>query len=120
MDFTDEEETARFFAWSEEMERRGKSQSWEGRIVNVDGFIGRLKSHAEIMDELCVSNALKGALSGFLRHCYVNHRLVTNDKLVDIIERLCDQYGTDEERKVACVERAIRGGFFDVKTARTR
>lgn len=117
-DFSDEEETARFFAWGEEMQARGKARSWDGRIVNVDGCMGRLKSHSDIMDELCVSNALKGALMGFLRHCFVNHHLVTNDKLIGIITRLEDGYGTDEVGKLSCVERAIRGGFFDVKTGR--
>lgn len=71
-------------------------------------------SHSQIMDELGVSGLFRETLEGFLRSCYANKHLVTNDKLKDIILRLNKYYGDDEEEKVASLQDAISGGFFDV------
>ena len=76
-----------------------------------DGF----KSHEEVMDEFGLSNQLKEYLKGFLRHCYLNKHIVSNDKLESIIFRLLDDLDSDKER-IECIERAISGGYVDIKT----
>lgn len=76
-----------------------------------DGF----KSHEEVMDEFGVSNLLKGYIKGFLRHCYLNKHIVSNEKLESIIFRLFEDLDSDKER-IECIERAISGGYFDIKT----
>ena len=111
-DFEDEQSTKLFFEWNAEIERR-KPNAWEGKTIYDDG-IERLKSHEEIMQEYGVSSSLKSALRGFLKHCYVNGNLVTNDRFEGIIARLADVFGNDESMKCDCVYKAINGGFFDI------
>lgn len=54
------------------------------------------------------------SLEGFLRHCYLNKHIVSNEKLEDIIFRLVDCFNDDKSR-IECIERAVRGGYFDIK-----
>lgn len=113
VDFTDSDAVAFFEAWMEETAKREKEgKKWSGKITR-EGF-ERLKSHAEVMTECSVSNVFRKSLESFLRHCYANGHLVTNDKLMDIINRLDDACGSDDEAKCGYIQRAISGGFFDV------
>ena len=115
-DFADDEAADRFFRWSEEMDKRSKSNAkWKSKVVNTEYGIDRLKSHDEIIKSLVNSSALQNRIKDFLRHCYVNKRVTTNDKLIGIITRLDDAYGENDALKCECVERAISGGYFDVK-----
>ena len=115
-DFTDSDAIASFYAWNEEMEKRATNATkWSGKIIKSGGSMDRLKSHAEVMEDYGVENPLRETLQQFLRHCYANRHLVTNEKLGDIIFRLDEKFGDDEEAKCGCVSRAISGGYFDVK-----
>lgn len=110
----------RFNAWCSEKEKRAKNSSeWHGKLVRDGRTIKRLQSHEEVMDELGVSKIVRETLRDFLRHCFVNHNLVTNDKLADIIIRLDRYYRDDEVAKVASLKRAINGGYFDIVEGRT-
>ena len=72
-------------------------------------------SHEEVMKEYGISRGLTDVLKEFLRQCYINGHLVSNAKLEDIVFRLVDDLDDDPSR-IKCVERAISGGYFDVKT----
>lgn len=110
----------RFEAWSAEMEKRAEKikDKWHGKLVRDGKQIIRLRSHAEIMEELGVSRILRPTLQEFLRHCFINKHLVTNEKLTDIIERLNDYYEDDEEGKCASLTKAINGGYYDIVEGR--
>ena len=73
------------------------------------------KTHEDIMREWGLSEGLIDSLKSFLRHCYLNKHIVTNEKLNDIILRLVDKFSNDQEAMIECVERAIRGGYLDIK-----
>ena len=119
MNFDDADAIASFYAWNEEMEKRAKNATkWQGKIIKSGGGLERLKSHAEVMTELGVSSILREALKEFLRYCYANRHLVTNEKLVDIILRLDEACDDDDGMKCEYIRRAIGGGFFDVKAGR--
>lgn len=110
----------RFEAWSAEMKKRAEKikDKWHGKLVRDGNQIVRLRSHAEIMEELGVSRTLRPTLQEFLRHCFINKHLVTNEKLTDIIERLNDYYEDDEEGKCASLTKAINGGYYDIVEGR--
>lgn len=74
-----------------------------------------LISHEDIMRDYGISKWLTETLKDFLRHCYLNGHIVTNAKLEDIIFRLIEKYGQDNDGMIDCVNRAISGGYFDVK-----
>ncbi len=124
LDLTDPDALDDFYAWNDEMEKRGKeATTWHGKIIaNPHGF-ERLKSHDEVMTELGVSRSVRVALKDFLRHCWANRHLVTNDKLTEIICALDENaFGDDEQeceaQKCEIIRRAISGGFFDIKVRR--
>jgi len=112
VDLSKEENQERLFAYCEELKKRKSSRKWKGKIT-LD--FGRLKSYEEIMEEMGVPASLKTALNSFLQHCILNKHICTNDKLIDIICRLNEFHEDDEEEKVKCVEKAIRGGYYDIK-----
>lgn len=70
-------------------------------------------SYEEIMKDYKVGALLKSTLWEFIRHCQLNGRTLTNDKLEDIIIEL-DKYMNDVDR-ISVVRKAISGGYFDVK-----
>lgn len=75
----------------------------------------RHRTHASIMDEMSVMGQYRKKLEDFLRYCYANGHTVMNDKLVDIICRLQECYGDDDASKIKSLDRAISGGYYDVK-----
>ena len=109
IDFENENSCLICSSWQEEMAKRATlDKKWSGKIVSGE----RLKSHEEIMTEFGLSEVVREELKTFLRNCYVNHHLVTNEKLTDIIMRLDDM---DDESKCKCIRRAISGNYFDIK-----
>lgn len=96
----------------EEVKRRKNSRKFHGKIT---ADFARLKSYEEIMEEMGVSIPLKSAINSFLRHCALNKRICTNDKLIDIICCLDEKYEEDEKSKVESIERAISRGYYDIR-----
>lgn len=74
----------------------------------------KLESYQEIMDSCFAEKELQRSLWNFIRHCQLNGRMLTNDKLMDIIVRLDMNYGSDESSKIASIEKAISKGYFDI------
>lgn len=73
------------------------------------------QSHEDIMREYGLDVAVCYSLKDFLRHCYLNKHIVSNAKLSDIIFRLIERYGNDKKGMTESIERAIRGGYFDIR-----
>lgn len=71
------------------------------------------ESYDEIFESFCVEPILKDVLIEFIRHCQMNKRMVTNDKLKNIIIHL-DMAHRDVYEKVKSVQNAISGGYFDI------
>lgn len=74
-----------------------------------------IESYETIFDDFGVSDVLREELWEFIKHCQINHKTLTNDKLKNIIVRLDCAYKQDESEKVKSVHRAIMGGYFDIK-----
>lgn len=71
-------------------------------------------SYQEIFDNFCVSASLQSVLWEFIKHCQLNGRILTNDKLMNILVRLDMNYRFDENSKVASIQKAIQKGYFDI------
>lgn len=72
------------------------------------------ESYDDIFNSLEVSPEVRNALIEFIRHCQLNKKIVTNDKLKNIIVRLDFNHNSEIE-KVHSIRRAINGGYFDIK-----
>lgn len=90
----------------------------------------KLESYEQIMDDFCVNHdGLREALFEFIRHCQLNGRMVTNEKLKNLILRLDfayphaqpNEYGSMVDAdvlKMKAVKKAINSGFFDIPELR--
>ena len=72
-----------------------------------------LESYDEIFKNCNVSGELKRAYIEFIKHCQLNGRIVTNDKLYRIIVCL-DMLHSSDEIKIESLYNAIDGGYFDI------
>ena len=119
IDFSTAEGETLFYSYIAEIERRKKKapSAWQGKIIRTDGRFEVLKSHQQIMDKFYLGLPLQEALKRFLRNCYVNGQLVLNDKLEDIILRLQENFD-DESDMIKSLDRAISGGYFDIREGR--
>ncbi len=74
----------------------------------------KLPSYQEIMDDFGVSKFLQRTIWEFIRHCQLNGRMMTNEKLENVLIELDFACATDEER-IGVVKKAINRGYFDIK-----
>lgn len=74
----------------------------------------KVESYQEIMDSCSVNNMVQRALWNFIRHCQLNGRMLTNDKLMNVIVRLDMHHGNDDMAKIASLDKAIAKGYFDI------
>lgn len=119
IDLTNPQQEIEFYEWCRECRKRKETATkWRGRVIKNDHVFAILKSHDEIMTEMGVSDALRDSLKQFLRNCYLNKHLISNDKLTDIICRLNDFYGRDDAGKIKSVNTAISGGWYDIRELR--
>lgn len=86
-------------------------------LSNTHTHARTYESYDEIFASFGVSHELKSVLIEFIRHCQVNGRIVTNEKLKNIIIRL-DFNCSSEVEKIHSVKRAINGGYFDIREER--
>lgn len=112
MEFIDENFYEIYEKCLEERKRRIEKNSFNGKVTKG---LYRLQSYDEVMDFWKVSETVKIALKSFLQHCALNKHICTNDKLVGIIHRLNAFYGIDDKGKVESLQRAISGGYYDIK-----
>ena len=72
------------------------------------------ETYDEIFEDFGVEPMLKDKLIEFIRHCQLNKKIVTNEKLKNIIVRLDMAHNDDVYGKIQSVQNAISGGYFDV------
>lgn len=73
------------------------------------------ESYNKIFDNCGITGELRRAFFEFIKHCQLNGRTVTNDKLYSIIVRLDLAHGKDEQAKINSLQTARDKGYFDVK-----
>ena len=71
-------------------------------------------TYDEIFNDFGVEPILKESLVEFIRHCQLNGKILTNDKLQRIIVNLDMNHPNDVNGKVQSVQNAISGGYFDI------
>lgn len=114
-DFTDEFECELFDSYLEEMERRKEiGEKWKGKVVRRGDGFERLESHSAIIKKYGVGGELKSVLEKYLRFCWLNRRMITNDQLEELLFDLTEKYGTDELSKIQCIEKALKFRWFAV------
>ena len=91
----------------------------ESKKESKNKEINNLHTHAretydEIFEDFGVEPQLKDTLIEFIRHCQLNKKIVTNEKLKNIIVRLDMAHNDDVYGKIQSVQNAISGGYFDV------
>lgn len=73
------------------------------------------ESYDKIFENCHITGELRRAFFEFIKHCQLNGRTVTNDKLYSIIVRLDLAHGNDVAAKIASLTTARDKGYFDVK-----
>lgn len=72
------------------------------------------ESYKDIMDDLYVDKAVRPAVWGFIKHCQLNNKTITNDKLANILIEL-DKQQLSTAQKIEALNTAVNKGFFDIK-----
>ena len=75
------------------------------------------ESYDDIFNDFGVSTELKIKFIEFIKHCRLNGKKITNDKLKNIIIRLDMAYSQDQD-KIGSLNKAINGGYFDIQEGR--
>lgn len=83
----------------------------ESKNLNINNNTTR--TYEDVMEDFQVSDILKPVLFEFIKHCQLNGKKITNDKLEDLIIELDRR--ENEYEKIMLVKNAINGGYFDVK-----
>jgi len=88
----------------------------ESQNLCNDCIHGQLPSYNQILDDFGVKDgAERSAIFEFIRHCQLNGRMVTNDKLERLIIDLDMLYRNNVNSKVNHIHNAIDKGYFSIK-----
>lgn len=72
------------------------------------------ETYESIMNDFEVSPSVRPMVWNFIKHCQLNGRTLTNDKLSNILFEM-DKQRLDEDEKIKALQTAINGGYFDIK-----
>ena len=72
------------------------------------------ETYESIMNDFEVSASVRPMVWNFIKHCQLNGRTLTNDKLSGILFEM-DKQRLDDDEKVKTLQAAINGGYFDIK-----
>lgn len=72
------------------------------------------EDYKDIMDDMSLEEEVKPMLWSFIKHCQVNGKKLTNDKLVNILFEM-DKQRLSAQEKIDALQAAINGGYFDIK-----
>lgn len=72
------------------------------------------ESYDEVMNDMALEQEVKPIMWRFIKHCQLNGRTLTNDKLTDILFEM-DKQRLDSDEKIEALQAAINGGYFDIK-----
>ncbi len=85
------------------------------RIKDMQTTTYKQESYEEIFSTCGISGEYKRLFFEFLKHCQINGKIVTNEKLYNIIIRLDMWYVNDDLSKMCSLKKAIDKGYFDVR-----
>ena len=66
------------------------------------------------MDDCELEQEVRPMMSQFIKHCALNGHTLTNDKLSNICITMDFQH-LDAAAKIAALQKAISGGYYDIK-----
>ena len=72
------------------------------------------ESYDQIMDDCELEQEVRPMMSQFIKHCALNGHRLTNDKLSNICITMDFQH-LDAAAKIAALQKAISGGYYDIK-----
>lgn len=72
------------------------------------------ESYDEVFSTCGVYGEYKNAFIRFIKHCNLNGRIITNDKLYNLIIRLDHAYRSNDAAKAASLDKAVNKGYFDI------
>lgn len=72
------------------------------------------ESYDDVMNDMALEQEVKPIMWRFIKHCQLNGRTLTNDKLTDILYEM-DKQRLDSDEKIEALQAAINGGYFDIK-----
>lgn len=76
-------------------------------------------TYDDILNDFAVKDdSLRNSYFNFIKHCQINKRIVTNDKLERLIVKLDLMYGNEDCEKIKALNLAIDKGYFDIKDER--
>lgn len=83
-------------------------------IYNNHAHACESETYESIMNDFEVSPSVRPMVWNFIKHCQLNGRTLTNDKLSGILFEM-DKQRLDDDEKVKTLQAAINGGYFDIK-----
>lgn len=89
----------------------GKVSIGENKVSKKESNKKEIQSYDEIFEEFGVGELEKEAYLNFIRHLLVNHIVLINDRLQNIIIQLDMLFGNDEQAKVVYINDAISKGY---------
>lgn len=72
------------------------------------------KSYEQVMSECMISEAVRPTVWEFIKHCQLNGRTLTNEKLSGIFVEM-DLRGYDDKARIDALNAAINGGYYDIR-----
>ena len=72
------------------------------------------ESYDQIMDDCELEQEVRPMMSQFIKHCALNGHRLTNEKLSNICITMDFQH-LDAPAKIAALQKAISGGYYDIK-----
>lgn len=72
------------------------------------------ESYESIMNDLELEEDVKPMIWSFIKHCQINGKVLTNDKLTNILLDM-DKRRLTAAEKIQALQNAISGGYFDIK-----
>ena len=72
------------------------------------------ESYDQIMDDCELEQEVRPMMSQFIKHCALNGHRLTNEKLSNICITM-DFQQLDAAAKIAALQKAISGGYYDIK-----
>lgn len=82
--------------------------------ISISACARARESYETIMDDMELEEEVRPMLWNFIKHCQLNKRTLTNDKLASILVAL-DMKGYSASEKIEALQAAINGGYYDIK-----
>ena len=94
-----------------ELGKDNKVSKKEDKLLSNDNA---RESYESIMSDLCLEEQVKPMMWSFIKHCQLNGKILTNDKLTNILLEM-DRQLLSSSGKIQALQDAINGGYYDVK-----